>query len=1022
MVIEEDQEEESTDDQIDYKKYSNYCIQQYGGTLKYSRPNNHHYNKFNSLKYNRSKSTISQLNRNNSLDSILESANTGSTNNSCDKIYNSCLSINQLESGSTGTLLDTVEDETLPSCSSTPVDDVLEDPLTINEQLSINFNPNYDNAMTIQTQSELITTNPNPNEEVKEYEIHLNPKFNLLKTAQNNNSHKLGKLLRNKSLDSILADNNANSYDSNKNIHRKSWCYGDEKTLSMMIDSAHQHTNRKQSSCCNSVEKLNHPTHAFSSFEHINNLIDQSKNSEDSKQLQDCKQLDRYITEEIDVIGNRNSKIEQSKDATSTNLTRTKVQTEIEKSVDDLLNAGNSEPIIEDTRIPVEIGEKQVQLTTSIDMNKILENDHIPIDFDEFSINTDEETNILNEYKYKKYSHHRLPSIESGFHDQIDSDSLLETTSESDSNYDSINHNNVQISADDTDNYITCELLRNSALTKQLEAINENVKIKHETFKPSIQQHNHKNETHAALNNKINTNSDFKNTNDINCAYDTNANLKTHPSNNINNSIVQTTKELTETVTSDDVKNMCKNSSSTQAKTTRMSRILDKINSFNEKIESTNTKSTNSNKQILSSKVMDRSNSHEESKVKLNNTNHHSINNINLKLKNTPLPFTPSSLSVSTLDNTSRDKSFDQTNKSDTDRVTIKSNTNKMDETSKDITNITNETTNQNSQIPSISNGEDENDFKISQSVKNKIKEFNSLRKQSNSNSDNNVGIRKISNNSDNTTINKINNMFGNNSRVTITKTIRKNGIAYTPSPKMDTSPLAFNTNIVNTLPKLKTTRNPFIPNNINSDVHNLTHSLDYSINLTNSQTKHVDKHEDVNVNKQGFNEDVNKVAVNEDVNKLALNESPVDTTNTTYDINSLVKKRKQMFELSNAKSGGGQIKKTGSTDDENTNMIRNRKSLFENFNPGSNYNSQGGFFNSSNGCGSSHGFYHGAARFMTSNEDEDSDESGYVESQELETIQQVNSNYVQKFNVLFRRKKLEHILTLVFPVILHTA
>uniref|UniRef100_A0A8D8UI45 Protein FAM43A n=1 Tax=Cacopsylla melanoneura TaxID=428564 RepID=A0A8D8UI45_9HEMI len=1007
MVIEEDQEEESTDDHIDYKKYSNYCIQQYGGTLKYSRPNNHHYNKFNSLKYNRSKSTISQLNRNNSLDSILESANTGSTN-SCDKIYNSCLSINQLDSGSTGTILDTVEDETLPSCSSTPVDDVLEDPLTINEQLSINFNPNYDNAMTIQSQSELIMTNPNPNEEVKEYEIHLNPKFNLLKTAQSSNSsgssHKLGKLLRNKSLDSILADNNANSYDSNKNIHRKSWCYGDEKTLSMIIDSAHQQT-KKQSSCCNSVEKLNQPTHAFSSFEHINNLIDQSKKSADSKKLQDsvqdCKKQERYIIEECEVMGNRDTKIGQSKDATSTNLSRTNVQNEMEKSVDDLLNAGNIEPVIEN-RIE-DIDDKK--LTTSVDMNKISENDHIPIDFDEFSINTDEETNILNEYKYKKYSHHRLPSIESGFHDQIDSDSLLETTSESDSNYDSINHNNVQISADETDNYITCELLRNSALTKQLEAINENVKLNQQTFKPTIQQHIHKDDTQVTLDYKNNTNCNMEITNEINCSYDRNANLKTSLSNQTNTSSFETSKELTETVTSDDVKNMCKNSSSTQAKTNRMSRILDKINSFNENIESTHTKSTTSkNKPILSNRIMDRSNSYEENKTKQTNSNH-SVNNINLKWKNTPLPFSRSSVNVSTLDYNSRDKSFDQ--KNDTDRVTIEPN--KIDETSKNITNISNENTNHNSRIPSANqdskaNGEDENDIKISQSVKNKIKEFNSLRKNSNSNSDNTVVIRKISNHSDNAEINKINNnVLAINSRVTITKTIRKNGIA---NPKLDANPVAFNTlntSIVNTLPKLKTTRNSFIPNNINADVNNLTHSLDYSINLSNSQTKHVNKinkHEDANINKLGLNQEVNKVVSNQDVNNLALNQIPVDTTNTGYDTNSLVKKRKQMFE--NAKSGGGQLKKVGSSDDDNTSIIRNRKSLFENFNVGLNSlnpscNGQGGFFNSSNGCGSSQGFYNGAARFMAaSNEDEDSDESGYVESQELETLQQVNNNYVQ--------------------------
>ncbi|KAI5715185.1 hypothetical protein M8J77_011934 [Diaphorina citri] len=962
MVIEEDQEEESTDDHIDYKKYSNYCIQQYGGTLKYSRPN-HHYNKFNSLKYNRSKSTISQLNRNNSLDSILE--NTGMSNgNSCEKIYASCMSINQMSPDTPTAMLpeiDTVEDETIASCSSTPVDDV-EEPLTMNEQLSINFNPNYDN-----TNSEIITTNPNPNENVKEYEIHLNPKFNLLKTSTQSNSnsahssHKLGKLLRNKSLDSILADSNSVNYNSNRNIHRKSWCYGDEKTLSMIDSDHHQQNTKKQAS---SVEKLNQSTHKFSSFEHINHLIEQSIKSLGNTQQENVKvSNERHLSDETETTM-KNDKRDQLVDTSTKLQTNTLVENMEDEIMDSITTVTNSDI--------TEIDEKQSNI---VQINKLLENNEIPIDCDEFSMNTDEETNILNEYKYKKYSHHRLPSIESGFHDQIDSDSLMEMNSESDNNYESINHVQIVGSIDETDTPITCELLRSSQTTiKSLEAINEHVKVNQETFKCTQENFN--------INPDITSNSSDKNRIHINCEtinkYDTNANC-TIPNNPPNTEIVQNTHNANN-ITSEDVKNMCKNISSSQsgAKPNRMSKILDKINSFNEKIESSH--SNNTNKSIPSvlhvGKIVNKSNSNiDENRLKF--TNKLLINNINV---NTKTDFSTPVLPMTSFNSINHNQNNERI-----ERITVESES--MEENNgsskNNITNISNDITNKSNNTDRLPNqnlksvNDDDVESKISQSVKNKIKEFNSLRKNP-----------IVDCNSNTVIVKKLNTSTLPNNRVTITKTVRKSSITYnniSPETNFNINQQTFNqlntNNLINTLPKLKQPqpiKTRFSPTNINSDINQLSQSLDYSINLSNSQLKHVvpNKHQE-----------------EEELGKL--NKTQVEPTNSNYDTNSLVKKRKQMFEVSNSKNNTS-LKKN-STDEETPSIIKNRKSLFENFNVSLNHagNYSQGYFNGSNAC-SNQGFYNGAARFMSNDQDEDSDESGYVESQELETLQQVNNNYVQ--------------------------
>lgn len=845
-------------------------------------------------------------------------------------------------------IIDSVED-TIPSCSSTPVDD-LEEPLTINEQLSINFNPNYDQTNT----SEIITTNPNPNENVKEYEIHLNPKFNLLKTSttQSNSSHKLGKLLRNKSLDSILADSNANNYDSSRNIHRKSWCYGDEKTLSMMIDTDQQpNSSKKQSSCCSSVEKLNQSTHAFSSFEHINNLIEQAVKSVGNHVQESAKVTnERYLSDEMAAL-TKDQSINESVKIGTTNVLQTN---ELFENINSIINSSEEiNTAINTPNVIKDIGGNQSNL---VHVNKLLENNEISIDYDEFSINTDEETNILNEFKHKKYSHHRLPSIESGFHDQIDSDSLLESNSESDTNYESLNQNNLQMlgNSDETDNPIACELLVNSlSSNKHLEAINEHVKTNHSTFKPFQPIH----DTHSEIT--------LQRTNNIDSSkYDANGNIKTTPTNLLNTQNPEPTNNHTTIyVTSEDVKNMCRNSSSSHqpTKTIRTSRILDKINSFNEKIESSNSNATNKaiSSQPHVSRIITNTKSYphsEENRVKVNNNN---LINVNI------LPKDNLSSSVhNAVTNSSMKGRIYQKNIETTERVaneynkthdSLRSNNDNVTTLSNDIINSFN-----NSFTVSTNNSSADTvdvETKTNQSVKNKIKEFNSLRNAPITDSMNTTTpiVKKL-----------IPSTLPINNRVTITKTIRK--ISINNSPENNTlyeSMNNLNSNKFGTLPKIRPPQTMKTFNNINSDIHNLTQSLDYSINLTHA--KHVDK-----INKN--------------------HEEPIKINQTPVQSDSLVKKRKQMFEVSNPKSDGA-IKK--SIDDDTTNTIKNRRSLFENFSVSSlnqSVNCNGGFYN-----GSSQGFYNGAARFMSSNEqDEDSDESGYVESQELETLQQVNNNYVQ--------------------------
>lgn len=909
QAIEEDLEEESTDEHLDYKKYSNYCIQQYGGTLKYSRPNNHHHNKFNSLKYNRSKSTISSLNRNNSLDSILETSNT--SNGSCEKIYSSCTSINQISQDTTNVTtpsFDIVED-TMPSCSSIPVDDLVE-PLTINEQLSINFNPNYD-----QTNTSEITTNPNPNENVKEYEIHLNPKFNLLKTsATTNSSHKLGKLLRNKSLDSILADSNTNSYDASRNIHRKSWCYGDEKTLSM-IDSEQQANNsKKQSSCCTSVEKLNQSSRAFSSFEHINNLIEQAVRSVGNHVQESNKVTNERLVDDKPVLAKKDLAINESVKLVSKDAIQ---HNEIFKNTILIINRSEEmNTLVNALNVIKDFGGK----SNLVQVNKLIENNEISIDYDEFSINIDEETNILNEFKHKKYSHHRLPSIESGFHDQIDSDSLVESNSESDTNYESLNQNNVLIlDNNEADNGpIACELLVNSlSSNKHLEAINEHVKTDH-----AIKTFQNIYDTHSEIICRRNINIDSN-------KYDTNANIKTNLSNTHNDELSSNDARLY--VTSEDVKNMCRNSSSSQnpTKPNRTSRILDKINSFNEKIESSHCITTN--KTVSSQPHLNRNKSYpfiEENRGTVNN-----INNANILPKE--------NLNNSTRNIERHERVTNELNKINEAQTCNNNNVTTMPN---DIVNKFNDalTVSKKSSTDTI-----EVEIKANQSVRNKIKEFNSLRSAPNTEISNTTipVVKKI-----------VPTVLPINNRVTITKTIRKTSINNPESSMRTETTNTFNANKFGTLPKLRQPQSTRAFN-ITSDIHNLAQSLDYTINLT----KHVNKNEN--------------------------HAEPLKTDQTVQsDTSSLVKKRKQMFELSSPKSEGALVKKTA--DEETTNTIRNRRSLFENFKClNQSVSCNAGFYN-----GSSQGYYNGASRYE---QDEDSDESGYVESQELETLQ-VNNNYVQ--------------------------